>query len=186
MKRFSLALAVLAFACKGETVVKIDPQTQKDLDNCNQVVKDQKSLISTLQEENTKLQTKQQVAEITMKIEGNILTVTPGKPGEVRPYTDPNAKMAGNEFIDLVRKSRGAIQKCYEQALKKSSGLQSKPVTLTIQASFTQQGAYKNASFSPSLGDTFDTCIRSVATKWSLPASQIPQTFVAPVALTPT
>jgi hypothetical protein len=173
-------------ACKGETVVKIDETTKKNLDDCNQVVKDQKALISTLQEENTKLQTNKQVAEITLKIEGTALTVSPGKPGEVRPIDDKAAQTASKEFLDVVRKSKGAIQKCYEQALKKSSGLQNKPIMLTVSAQFANSGAYKNASFSPSLGDAFDGCIRAVATKWALPTNSPAMTFVAQVALTPT
>ncbi|MBA2541742.1 MAG: hypothetical protein H0V17_19015 [Deltaproteobacteria bacterium] len=179
-----LALAVVA--CKGETVVKIDPTTQTALDNCKKDFEEQKKLIATLQEQNTQLQTKQTTAEIVVTIEGNALTVRPGKPGEPpRPIDDKAAATASKEFLDVVRKSRGAIQKCYEQALKKTTGLQSKTVTLTVSASFSPQGAYKNSSFAPSLGDTFDTCIRSVATKWVLPQNSPAMTFQAQVSLTP-
>jgi hypothetical protein len=177
---------LMVFACKGDTVVKIDPKTQTELDNCNTVVGDQKKLIATLQEENTRLQTKQTSAEVLVKIEGTALTVQPGKPGEVRPIDDKAAAAASKEFIDVVRKSKGSIQKCYEQALKKSSGLQNKPITLVVSASFANSGSYKNASFSPSLGDTFDACIRAVATKWVLPTNSPAMTFQAQVALTPT
>ncbi len=177
--------AVALVACKGETVVKIDPATQTALDNCKKDFDEQKKLIATLQEQNTQLQTKQATAEILVTIEGNALTVRPGKPGEVRPIDDKAAATASKEFLDVVRKSRGAIQKCYEQALKKTTGLQSKTVTLTVSASFSPQGAYKNASFAPSLGDTFDTCIRSVATKWVLPQNSPAMTFQAQVSLTP-
>jgi len=189
MIRTTLALAMTGIlglaACKGETVTKIDPQTKTDLDNCLAVQQDQKKLITSLQEENTRLQTKQTSSEIVVTIEGNSLTVKPGAPGDVRPIDDRTAAAASKEFIDVVRKSRGAIQKCYEQALKKTSGLQTKTVTLTVSASFAQSGAYKNASFSPSLGDTFDSCIRAVATRWVLPQNSPAMTFQAQVALTP-
>jgi hypothetical protein len=184
----SLILAALAFVgpgCKGTTEVKIDPQTKSDLDNCLEVQKDQKKLITSLQEENTRLQTKQTSSEILVTIEGNALTVKPGKPGDVRPIDDKAARLASQEFLDVVRKSRGAIQKCYEQALKKTPSLQTKTVTLTVSASFAQSGAYQNASFAPTLGDTFDTCIRAVATKWTLPQSSPAMTFKTQVALTP-
>jgi hypothetical protein len=178
--------AVALVACKGETIVKIDPQTKTDLDNCLEDQKAKKTLISSLQEENTRLQTKQTTADIVVTIEGNIVTVKPGKPGDpVRPIPDNVTAQASNEFIDVVRKSRGAIQKCYEQALKKTTGLQSKTVTLTVKADFSQSGAYKNASFAPSLGDTFDTCIRAVATKWVLSQKAPAMTFQAQVSLTP-
>jgi hypothetical protein len=182
-----LALAALALAaCKGETVVKIDPQTKTDLDNCLAKQDEQKKLIASLQEENTKLQTKQTTADIVVTIEGTALTVKPGKPGDApRPVSDATTIAASTEFIDVVRKSRGAIQKCYEQALKKTSGLQSKTVNLTVKADFSQSGAYKNASFAPSLGDTFDTCIRAVASKWVLSQKAPAMSFQATVSLTP-
>ncbi|MBS1117833.1 MAG: hypothetical protein H6Q90_61 [Deltaproteobacteria bacterium] len=185
------ALAVLASValsvggCKGETVIKLDPQTQTALDACNEAKKEKDKLIASLQEENTRLQTRPTGAEIVVTIEGNSLTVKPGKPGEVRPIDDKAAAEASKEFIDVVRKSRGAIQKCYEQALKKTTGLQTKTVTLTVSASFVQSGAYKTASFAPSLGDTFDTCIRAVASKWILPQNSPAMTFQTQVSLTP-
>ncbi len=182
--------AVALVACKGETVVKIDPTTQTALDNCKKDFDEQKKLIATLQEQNTQLQSKQPVAgEFVVTIEGDILKIKPGQGGTgvpVGPPPDNKAALAAStEFLNVVRKSRGAIQKCYEQALKKTTGLQSKTVTLTVSASFSQQGAYKNANFSPSLGDTFDTCIRAVATKWVLPQNSPAMTFQAQVSLTP-
>jgi hypothetical protein len=166
------ALVVAFIGCKGETVVKIDPATQTALDNCKKDFDEQKKLIATLQEQNTQLQTKQTTSEIVVTIEGNALTVRPGKPGDPPPPIDNKAaQTASKEFLDVVRKSRGAIQKCYEQALKKTTGLQSKTVTLTVSASFSQQG--------------FDTCIRSVATKWALPQNSPAMTFQAQVSLTP-
>jgi len=187
--RFTV-LAILATitclgACKGDTVVKIDPQTKTELDNCLEDNKAKKALITSLQEENTRLQTKQTGSEIVVTIEGNALTVKPGKPGEVRPIDDKAAAAASTQFLDVVRKSRGAIQKCYEQALKKTTGLQTKTVTLTVSASFAQSGAYQNAKFAPSLGDTFDNCIRAVATKWTLPQNSPAMTFQTQVSLTP-
>jgi hypothetical protein len=176
---------LFGLGCKGDTVVKPDPQTKSDLDACIEAKKEKDKLIASLQEENTRLQTKQTSSEIVVTIEGNTLTVKPGKPGDVRPLDDKQAAAASKEFIDVVRKSKGAIQKCYEQALKKTTGLQTKPVTLTVSASFAQSGAYKNASFSPSLGDTFDNCIRTVASKWVLPVNSPAMTFQTQVSLTP-
>jgi len=191
MRAISLVLCGAALvACKGDPVVKIDPATQNALDDCKKNFEEQKKLIATLQEQNTQLQAKLAGGgEIVVTIEGDILKIKPGATGPVGPVGPPidnKAVMAAsNEFFNVVRKSRGAIQKCYEQALKKTTGLQSRPITLTVSASFSQQGAYKNASFSPSLGDPFDTCIRAVATKWVLPANSPAMMFQAPISLTP-
>ena len=67
------------------------------------------------------------------------------RPGEVRPIDDKAAAAASKKFIDVVEKSRGAIQKCYEQALKKNTGLQATTITLTVTASFAQPARIETA-----------------------------------------
>lgn len=185
MTRLVIVTLALA-ACKGETVVKPDPQTQSDLDTCKKTLDEKDKLIKAEEEENARLmREKGSGAEIVVSIEGNSLTVRPGKPGEVRPIDDKAAAAAAKEFEDLVAKSRGKIQKCYEQALKKRSDLQARTVTLTVSASFGQSGAYTNSSFAPSLGDTFDGCMQTLAKTWVLPQNSPAMTFKAQVSLTP-
>ena len=172
--------------CKGEKVVVPDPQTKADLEQCLRDKAEKDKLNKALGDENAALmREKASGAEIVVSIEGNALTVRPGKPGEVRPIDDQATAVASKEFLNVVQKSRGAIQKCYEQALKKNTGLQAKTVTLSVSASFSQAGQYKNASFAPSLGDTFDNCIRTVAAKWAMPTNSPAMTFNAKVSLTP-
>jgi hypothetical protein len=179
-------LLVSGPGCKGKEAAKVDDQIQKDLDQCRAAKAEKDKLIAALQDENAKLQVKKASGgEVVVMIEGANFTVKPGPPGEVLPIDPKVAEAGAREFTVVVEKSRGSIQKCYEQALKKTTGLQSKTVTLTVSASFSQQGAYKNANFSPSLGDTFDTCIRAVATKWVLPQNSPAMTFQAQVSLTP-
>ena len=187
MIRNAIAILLVAVVgCKGETVVKPDPQTQQELDNCNKDKGEKDKLIKAVEEENARLMRNQgSGAEIVVSIEGNALAVKPGKPGEVRPIDDKATAAASKEFLDVVAKSRGAIQKCYEQALKKNTGLQAKTITLNVSASFSQAGQYRSSSFSPSLGDTFDNCIKTVASKWQLPTNSPAMTFKAQVSLTP-
>jgi hypothetical protein len=181
-----LSITVTVLGCKGETVVKPDPQTQSDLDNCKKNLDEKDKLVKAEEEENARLmREKGSGSEIVVSIEGNALTVRPGKPGEMRPIDDKAAAAASKEFLDVVAKSRGAIQKCYEQALKKNTGLQARTVTLTVSASFKQSGAYSDSNFSPSLGDTFDSCIKTVASHWALPTNSPAMTFRASVSLTP-
>jgi hypothetical protein len=194
MTRTSIAIvscislaAVLYVGCKGEKVIQPDPQTKADLDQCQKALAEKDKLIKAVEDENARLMRNQgSGAEIVVSIEGNTLTVKPGKPGEVRPIDDSKVAAASKEFVNVVAKSRGAIQKCYEQALKKNTGLQAKTVTLTVSASFSQAGAFRNASFAPSLGDSFDRCMQTVAQKWALPENSPAMTFKAPVSLTPT
>jgi len=187
MTRKSIVIFLFAMVgCKGETVTKDNPDTIRDLDSCKKTLEEKNKLVQALQDENASLMRGQgSGGEIVIAIEGNALTVRAAKPGEVRPIDDKAAAAASKEFLNVVEKSRGAIQKCYEQALKKNTGLQAKTITLTVSASFSAQGAYQNSSFSPSLGDTFDNCIRTVASKWGLPTNSPAMTFKAQVSLTP-
>ncbi len=188
MTRTSIPFVLLVLgACKGETKIQPDPKTQADLESCRAAMTEKDKLCKSLEDENARLLREKggTAGDIIVSIEGNALTVKPGKPGEVRPIDDKQAGEASKQFIDVVAKSRGAIQKCYEQALKKDTSLQARTITLTVSASFSQAGGYKSSSFSPSLGDTFDTCIKTVAGKWALPQSSPAMTFKAQVSLTP-
>lgn len=180
-----LALGSTA-GCKGEKVIQPDPQTKADLEQCLRDKAEKDKLIKAEEDENAKLmREKGSGAEIVVSIEGNALTVKPGNPGEVRPIDDKVVGAASKEFLNVVEKSRGAIQKCYEQALKKNTGLAAKTVTLSVSASFAPSGQFKSSNFAPSLGDTFDLCIRTVASKWALSTSSPAMTFKAQVSLTP-
>ena len=185
----ALAATAGVAGCKEKVITKPDPQTKADLDSCLTAKAAKDQLCKSLEDENARLMREKGSGaggEIVVAIEGTVLTVKPGKPGEYRPPIDEKAAAeASKQFIDVVAKSRGAIQKCYEQALKKDSSLQARTVTLTVSASFSNAGAYKTSSFSPSLGGAFDECIKTVASKWQLPQNSPAMTFKAQVSLTP-
>ena len=192
MTRTSIATALTVLVtlgsvagCKGDKVIQPDPKTQAALDQCLKDKAEKDKLIKAEEDENAALmREKSSGKEIVVAIEGNLMTVKPGAPGEVRPIDDKVVGEAAKQFQNVVEKSRGAIQKCYEQALKKDTGLQARTVTLSVSASFTS-GQFKGSNFAPSLGDAFDACIRTVASKWTLPPSAPAMTFKAQVSLTP-
>lgn len=178
----------LVFGCKGETAAKDTPETLRNLKVCNDSLEEAKKLAQAVQDENARLmREKGSGSEIVVAIEGNMMTVKPAKPGETRPIDDKVVAAASKEFEDLVHKSRGAIQKCYEQVLKKDTNLQARTVTLTLSATFTGGGAYSSSSFhaTQNLGDTFDNCMKTIAQKWQLPQNSQTMTFKAQVSLTP-
>jgi hypothetical protein len=191
MMRTSIAMVLAAAAavsgCKGETVVKPDPETAQNLKACQDRLADKDKQIATLQDENAALmRDKGSGAEIVVSIEGNVLTVRPPAAGAPTPPIDDKvAAAASKEFLNVVAKSRGSIQKCYEQALKKGTAPQGRTITLTVSASFSTAGQYRESSFAPSLGDAFDSCMKTVASKWQLPQNSPAMTFKAPVSLTP-
>ncbi len=191
MARHTIAILLptaFALGCKGETVVKQDPDMVRDLDVCKKTLEDKNKLVQALQDENARLMRGSAGgSEIVVAIEGNLMTVRPAKPGENRPIDDKAVAAASKGFEDLVQKSRGAIQKCYEQVLKKDTNLQARTVTLTVEATFSNQGAYQGSSFhaTQNLGDTFDSCMKTIAQKWQLPQNSQTMTFKAQVSLTP-
>jgi hypothetical protein len=122
-------------------------------------------------------------------IEGDALVIKArggGGGGGGGQIDDAAATAMGEQFIDLVKKSRGSIQKCYEQALKKNSTLQARTVNLTLSVSFAASGSFSKVSFDYELPEGFDTCLRGVASKWKLPAAGASRTFQTTVKLTPT
>jgi hypothetical protein len=182
-----LALVPLAGACKTKEVTKDNPQTAQDLDTCKKDLKAKDDRIAALEAANSDLMRNGSGGEIVVAIEGNVLTVKPptGGGSSHPPVDDKVVAAASKEFINVVQKSRGAIQKCYEQALKKNSGLQARTVTLVVNATFSSAGAFQSSAFAPSLGDTFDNCMKTVASKWLLPQNSPAMTFKAQVSLTP-
>jgi hypothetical protein len=187
IKLVVLAAAVAA-GCKGETKTVENQQTVDDLKKCQEAKAEKDKLIAQLTDEKAQWMRDKGTNtgnEITVTIEGNALTVKPGPAGTNPPVDTKLAGEASKQFIDVVAKSRGAIQKCYEAALKKDTTLQARTITLTVSASFSQAGAYRDATFSPSLGATFDACIKTVASKWALPQNSPAMTFKAQVSLTP-
>ena len=169
--------------CKTKEVTKADPRVEKDLTDCKRNLDDKDKYIAKLQEENTRLQMQKGGGEIVVVIEGGNVTI---KPGQGEAQIDPKVAAAGaTEFLGIVEKSRGSIQKCYQQALKKSAGLQGQEVSLTVQATFTPQGALSGASSAPSLGEPFDGCLKQVAQKWTVKGSSVSTTYRQVVQLKP-
>jgi hypothetical protein len=180
---------VFVGGCKGETVYKPDPNTQSELDKCKHDKDDLESYKKKLEAENAELINRGSNNEIVVTIEGDLVKPIKGSFGggggtNSGPPVDPKAATA---FQNLVERSRGAIQKCYEQVLKKDTNLQAHTVRLTVSATFTSTGAYQQASFNPSmpLGTGFDSCMQGIAAHWTLPTNSPAMTFQAQVSLTP-
>jgi hypothetical protein len=180
----SLLAASLA-GCKGKEVVKPDPEVAKQLADCKRDKEEKDKLIGMLQDENAKLQVKKGGGDIVVTIEGGNMVVKAGQPGGALPVDEKVAAAGAQEFLGIVERSRGAIQKCYEQALKKSSGLQSQEVSLTVYATFTPAGAVASSSSAPSLGEPFDSCFKQVAQKWTVKGSSSSMTYRSVVQLKP-
>lgn len=183
----ALALPLLAGGCKAKKELVDRPETLDALKLCREGDAENKKLIAAYEEQIRKLEQAGAGGggggELVVTIEGEI---KPARPGAAQVAVDTKAAAAQSQnFIDIVQKSRGAIQKCYEQALKKDTNLQARTVTLNVSASFSAAGQFQRTSFSPVISEAFDQCMRAVAAKWTLPASTQAMTFKAQVSLTP-
>jgi hypothetical protein len=183
------ALLVLGVAACRKEVAKDKPETLAKLSDCETraaKLADKDRLIATYEAEITRLKAEGANQEFSFVIEGDALTLKSRPSGSGgAPVDDKMAAQLSQQFIDVVNKSRGSIQKCYEQALKKNTGLQARTLSLTVSANFSPAGAYTRGSFSPQLGDAFDGCMKGVATKWKLPAASQGMSFQATVSLSP-
>ena len=194
MRRASaIALVVIAAVCgaagcKGETVYKDKQDTLDKLDALQKQLDAQKAQIKQLTDDNAACQlAKGQGGEIVVTIEGDIAKIKPGHGGNGGGgVDDATTAKQSQAFLDMVQKSRGAIQKCYEQALKKNQGLTARTISLKLSAKFQASGDFAGSDFNPSLGDVFDGCLRTVAGRWKMPAAPAAMTFQANVSLSPT
>jgi hypothetical protein len=177
-----------AGACK-KSAPKDKPETLAKLKDCedkNAGIAGKDDLIKQYEAEIARLKLESGAQEFVFTIEGDALAVKKRPQGAGGPPVDDKVAAAlSQNFIDVVNKSRGSIQKCYEQALKKNTGLQARTISLTVSASFQPSGAYSRSSFKPPLGDAFDGCMKGVATRWKLPAASQGMTFQATVSLSP-
>ena len=172
--------------CKGTVEVRPDPKVAEDLRACQVREEENKKLIASYEAEiRRNSEGAAAGGEVVVRFENDVLTIKPAAPGGEPPIDPKVAQAQSKHFVDVVTKSRGAIQKCYEQALKKDSGLAASTITLNISAVFSAAGQFQSLSFSRSLGGTFDACVRGVAAKWQIPATARAMTFKAPVSLTP-
>jgi hypothetical protein len=196
MSRFhplaAMCVAVVATvgvgACKNPPP-KDKPETLAKLKDCEDKtagLADKDRLIQQYEAEIARLKLEGGDKEFVFTIEGDALAVKKRPQGAGGPpVDDKTAALLSQNFIDVVNKSRGSIQKCYEQALKKNTGLQARTISLTVSASFQPSGAYSRSTFKPPLGDAFDGCMKGVATRWKLPAASQSMTFQATVSLSP-
>jgi len=183
------AFAASLWACGKKEVKVPDPQTEADLVACRDKVGDQDELRSLLEKEIADLKLGSTTGdEVIVTIEGDIVTIKAGKgkgPNQGEPKGNAKDEALYDQFIARVKSSRGAIKKCYQNALKKDSKLQARTVSLNIQVNYLTSGKMSSATFNPRISPNFDTCMGSIAGRWTLPAAPRKVAFQTKMMLTP-
>lgn len=189
-----LAIGLFALAssagCKGKTVVEDDPETLENLTACETNLKEKVEYINTLNTRITELEGGSTEGAVVVNIEGEVMEIKAGvSKGPNTSAKDPkgNAKDAElyEAFLTQLKRSRGAIKKCYQSALKKNSALSARTVTLKIRVDYKSSGKVKGASFSPRVSEQFNQCMDGVANNWKLPAMPRAVSFNYNQTLTP-
>ena len=184
-----LCLAAPAWSCSTKTEIKPDPQTKADLDACRGAAKAKAEHIALLEKENADLKLHQGDG-VVVTIEGDVLTIKAGKgPHVAANPDDPKGNAADAQlydaFVKAVKRSRPAVQKCYQSALKKNTALQARTVQLTIRVDYKTSGVVSGATFDPRISTDFDKCMTTVTGNWKLPAAPRKVTFDTKMSLTP-
>ena len=186
MLRLGLSALLVAFAltgCKGKTKYKDSPETAQKLEDCEKTLKEKQTYIATLE----KRLTEGENSTVTVNITGEAMKISGKGPHELTGGEVGNADDARlyEAFIAALRRSRGSIQKCYQNALKNNATLQAQSVTLNIEVQYRSSGAVTDSRFSPRIDESFDRCMQAVAKRWTLPAMPRAVAFNYKQTLTP-
>jgi hypothetical protein len=187
----AIAAVVAALAltgCKGETKEIDRPETLEQLKDYEERLKDKDELIADL---NARLGEADLAGgdAVLVQVEGDVLTIS-GAPGpNQRKGGGPSVKVDDEKlykaFLSAIRLSKGAMQRCYQNALKKHPDLQAGKTTVTVRVEFAPTGKSTGASVNPRVDADFAACMSGVARTLTIPAAPIPVNFEAQVELTP-
>lgn len=188
MQRLVLIIVSLPLAlgaCKGKTKYKDSPETVQRLTDCNKSLQEKQQYIATLEKRLTDQEGAGTV--VTVNIEGEAMKIAGRGPHERsgEPHGNADDAKLYQAFVDALHKSRGSIQKCYQNALKNNAALQANSVTLNIQVSYKTSGQVSDATFNPRIDESFNRCMEAVARHWTLPAMPRAVSFNYKQTLTP-
>lgn len=184
-----LCLALVCGACTGETKIKDNPENLKAIETYKGKVAEKDGYIKQLEAKIYDLEKADKGAdEIVVSITGDTIEIKKGK--DKGPSVRKGGPVAKDEelykeFVAHVRKSRGSIQRCYTNALKKDSSLEARETTLKLSVRFKADGSAGKSTFKPRISAAFNTCMSSVTKRWKLTGTRQAITFQQPVTLTP-
>jgi hypothetical protein len=186
MQRIVVVVAVMLLAlaaCKGKTSYKDSEETIQTLKDCQEDQKTKKEYIASLEKRIQELEGE----AVVVNIEGEAMKIAGKWPNERVKPTGGNADdlKLYEAFVAALQRSRGSIQKCYQNALKNNATLQARSVTLSIEVAYKTSGAVSGAQFSPRIDESFDRCMDAVAHRWTLPAMPRAVSFNYKQTLTP-
>ena len=182
-------LALSTAGCKGEGKVKDSPETLRNLSDCEKAKQDKDTYIKEL-EKRLADHALQGGEEVVITLEGANLTIAavkgkgPNSGAKVEKGSAKDIELY-EAFLRTVKRSRGQLKQCYQNALKKNSALQARSIPMAIEVKYRTDGKVALAQFSPRVSADFDRCMKNAASSWVLPKMPKPVTFRSKITLTP-
>jgi hypothetical protein len=180
VKALALSAAMAAAACGGGTSGK-EVELASKLQECKRA---QRTLEDDL------ALAKQKLAEAienpeAMKLDPEVLHLVADLPktGTKRP-TSTGRSLDQRAIVPVVQANRGALQACWERALKRNNNLQYASPRLTLAFNVQPNGAVGGVSIAPNHDSAMDSCFKQAIARWKFPAFDgEPVRIEAPVTL---
>ncbi len=190
-----LLLALLGVsACASK--VEDSPKTLQELAFCKANLAETEAALTTLRQETNGEKV------VFVEITGEGVTITPGSPSFAGATSGAAGSSGRGQQQDIaggtasiearttalnasLRKSRGALQRCYQKALKKNTKLRARPVSLRLQIKFNGLGKATRYSQTPRIDAGLEKCVKSVAMKWTVPGAATSHNIAAKLNLSP-
>ncbi len=187
-----LVTIVLGVGCgkKGGDDGKRIQELASKLDECTIDLSKQKTLVDSCQKTLADQQGAVDTSTVTVKVVGDVLTLEArktGSGGHVTPadITSAEAQQVYAAAIKVIRDNRGAIQSCYDRALKQDNSLVNQTLKANLDFTVSPKGEISNATVSPKIGKSFNDCVTTNMKGWrfvGLPSKSM--RVSAPITLT--
>lgn len=179
-----MALVLGLGACKGKTEIRDNPETLKALEACRDTLNEKAKYAKDLEARVFDLE-QEGGDQVVVEITGDTMTIRGKGPSERSGGPAAADEELFESFLSQVQGARGQMQRCYQNALKKNSGLQARTITLNVQVRFSPAGKVARATFEPEISDAFEACMSAVARRWTLDGTSQSVTFRQPITLSP-
>lgn len=170
-------LGALVFLVQCKQEVCID-KSKPELDQC-------KARIDKMQAEMNAL--KRTLAEAlanpgTIKVDPSVLMID----GKLEQPKVAEGNISQEAVVSTLKMNKGALQSCYERAMKRNTSLHQQKMTVTLGFKLQPAGSASDISISPNYDAPMIDCMKKAIMRWHFPQfSGSPVGVETPVTLTP-
>lgn len=176
-----LGLALSLPACGGAKQKPCVDKSKPALDQCNTRAEELQKQLNDV-----KVKLAQALANPgTIKVDPELLTLV-GPGGKKRKIVLREGTLKQAQVIKVFRLGKGALQACYNRALKRNSSLHHSSLTLNLAFKVRASGTPTGISVRPNRDAKMIDCMKKAITRWKFPRfSGQPVGVESPVTLRP-